>query len=244
MHKLEQILLTIPLFSGIPLSRIKINKLAGLTNQNYLININNLCYILRLPRPSTNENIDRHNEAYNQQIAQQLGLAPQVIWREVDNNSKLTGVSLSKYIADSQLITTISINDPPTLNLIAKSLKTLHSCQQSFKGILDGSVTIKFLQHYFSFCSNKQQQKLKHDYLRALQLLQNIDDSPLYTRPFVPSHIDLVLENILIKPNRKKQKIWLIDWEYSAMASPFWDLATLCNAGGFDEKKAKSLLRF
>jgi thiamine kinase-like enzyme len=35
----------------------------------------------------------------------------------------------------------------------------------------------------------------------------------------------------------------MIDWEYSAMASPYWDLATLCNAAQLDLAQSRQLLR-
>ncbi len=55
----------------------------------------------------------------------------------------------------------------------------------------------------------------------------------------VPSHNDLVLENILIDATGQ---IWLIDWEYSSMASPYWDLATLCNAAKLDQTQCAWLI--
>ncbi len=55
----------------------------------------------------------------------------------------------------------------------------------------------------------------------------------------VPSHNDLVLENILTDA---AGQIWLIDWEYSSMASPYWDLATLCNAANLDQTHCAWLL--
>jgi len=55
----------------------------------------------------------------------------------------------------------------------------------------------------------------------------------------VPSHNDLVLENILIGTTGR---VWLIDWEYSSMASPYWDLAILCNAADFNQDLCAWLL--
>ena len=54
----------------------------------------------------------------------------------------------------------------------------------------------------------------------------------------MPSHNDLVLENLLLA----EERLWLIDWEFSAMASPYWDLATLSNAAGLDQAQSRALL--
>ena len=67
---------------------------------------------------------------------------------------------------------------------------------------------------------------------RTLALLQDRDSDP------VPSHNDLVLENLLLAADR----VWLIDWEFAAMASPYWDLATLCNAADLDYAGSLRLL--
>ena len=55
---------------------------------------------------------------------------------------------------------------------------------------------------------------------------------------YVPSHNDPVLENLL----RGRDRVWLVDWEFSAMASPCWDLATLCNAAQLDYAESCELL--
>ncbi|MCP3687359.1 MAG: hypothetical protein GY784_02995, partial [Gammaproteobacteria bacterium] len=39
-----------------------------------------------------------------------------------------------------------------------------------------------------------------------------------------------------------QQKLWLIDWEYSAMASPYWDLASLCNTAGYSRTQSDNVL--
>ena len=55
---------------------------------------------------------------------------------------------------------------------------------------------------------------------------------------YVPSHADPVLENLM----RGHDRVWLIDWEFSAMASPCWDLAILCNAADLDYTESRNLL--
>jgi thiamine kinase-like enzyme len=72
-----------------------------------------------------------------------------------------------------------------------------------------------------------------HQAERVLKLLQTHDET------YVASHNDLVLENMMFDNLR----LWLIDWEFSAMASPYWDLATLCNTADLDLSQSQRLLR-
>ena len=57
------------------------------------------------------------------------------------------------------------------------------------------------------------------DSLLGVFLARN--EEPHHTESLVPSHGDLSPGNCLATPDR----IWLIDWEYSGMSVPAWDLA-------------------
>jgi thiamine kinase-like enzyme len=225
----RNLLKNIPQLSNIAFSNIKLQELAGLTNENYLVTVTTTTkqkYVLRIPRESTNGFINRDNESHNVQIAEQLNIAPKKLWREV------SGTSLTEYLENT---TKPKTDDSKSLEKIAKTLATLHSSKIVFKGKLNNQEIAKHLTQYFEICSNEQQELLKADHQKALLLL----DTQLCNRPAVPSHIDLVLENIL----QQGEKVWFIDWEYSAMASPFWDIATFCNSAQFDSAESVAFLK-
>jgi len=228
---IESILKTIPLLSNFDSNNIKLTRLAGLTNKNYLVTITTSPkqkYILRIPRESTNAFVNRKDESHNANIAEELGIAPKSLWRKTPGNS------LTEYLENS---ITPNLNDSKTLEKITKTLATLHGSKTVFKGVLDNQKITKYLTQYFKLCSIEQQQSLKLDYQKALSLLEL--EPPLCKRPAVPSHIDLVLDNILLRG----ENIWFIDWEYSAMASPFWDIATLCNSAKFDSAQSEAFIK-
>ncbi len=37
--------------------------------------------------------------------------------------------------------------------------------------------------------------------------------------------------------------MWIVDWEYSGMNDPMWDLGDLSVEGGFDETQDEAMLR-
>ena len=74
-----------------------------------------------------------------------------------------------------------------------------------------------------------RQRLIESSYVLALKKVELLSSEKI---PLSPSHNDLILENILI--NNAKQT-WIIDWEYASMATPYWDLATLCNAAKFNQ---------
>ena len=94
----------------------------------------------------------------------------------------------------------------------------------------------ELLSCYYAMLAEQDQQRLAprlRQAERVLKLLQFRDEA------YVSSHNDLVLENMMLDGTR----LWLIDWEYSAMASPYWDLATLCNCANLDVQQSRRLLR-
>ncbi len=226
---LKTITKIIPQLSGFSFEDLEITRLAGLTNQNYFIATPAQNYVLRIPREATNSYINRSDESHNSNIAQELLIAPKNVWRGTD---ELAGSSLTEFIQDAS---EANLNDKKQLEDFAKILSILHDSQQPFKGLLDNKKISKHLTQYFSACPTEQQKSLKDEYEETLFLLE----SPLSSRPSVPSHIDLVAENILLQ----NEKMWLIDWEYSAMASPFWDIATVCNANNFNVQQSEAFLK-
>ena len=223
-----EIIKNIPLLAQIPSAEIKIEKLAGLTNNNYQITTPEQIFILRIPRAETNININREHEFANANMAYQLGLSPKILWQ---NNM---GMSLCKYLEDASVLTPDKLKSPQTLERISLLLQTLQHSKRCFEGELNTHKISRYLNSYYKLCTPAHQQTLQADYQTALKRLENLDEK----REPVPAHIDLVPENIL----QQNEKLWLIDWEYSAMASPYWDLATLCNAGGFDQTSEQHLL--
>lgn len=227
---IENIIAKVPLLAAYPFEDLEFKRLLGKTNKNYLVITSKQKYVLRIPRKATNAYVNRDHESYNSNIAQDLGLSPKTVWRGTD---ELAGISLTEYIESSN---PLKKYDQSRLKRMAEILSALQRCEQSFKGTLDNLTITHQLKQYFLRCSVKDQSALEEDYQRAIVLLA----SPLCNRAAVPSHVDLVVENILL---RQDESIWLIDWEYSAMASPFWDIATICNSAKLDKNVSESLLK-
>lgn len=219
----------IPLLSGFTFDDVDIQKLSGNTNNNYLITTPDQQYVLRIPRKSTDVFINRANETHNAVIAQALNIAPKNLWR---GSGKYVGTSLTEFINHSEHPKN---NDLQIIEKLAKTLGNLQSNNKPFKGLLDNQKIAKHLKQYFRLCSVEQKKALKAKYDKALLLL----GSQRSNRPAVPSHVDLVPANILLQ----HEKLYLIDWEYSAMASPFWDIATVCNSYNFDANESEVFLK-
>jgi hypothetical protein len=115
---------------------------------------------------------------------------------------------------------------------VVVSISTLHDSAVLFHGEVEIS---EVLPRYFSLLNDRDRVVLQSEFDHCQRLISVMHCGDELR---VPSHNDLVLENMLLG----KAQLWFIDWEYSAMASPYWDLAIVCNAAGFENHSCAQFL--
>ncbi len=224
---LNSVLNKIPLLAEIPVRKLRIRPLPGLTNLNYHIRHGQNDYVLRIPGKHTTGLIDRRQETLNTELAIRLNLAPEVLWRDE------TGLCLTQCVRDSRNLVKDDFNDREVLLSLIDKLAVLHCSGPAFKGRTDID---KLLRAHFDLMPANRQKFLSERFetgLRISRIIAETDNRP------VASHNDLVLENILID---KARKLWLIDWEYSSLSSPYWDIATICNNARLVHRQCQHLL--
>lgn len=197
---------------------------AGLTNRVFRLRADKGDFFLRLPRVETAGSINRKGEAENLVIAAGLGLALPALFIDCD-----AGVLLTAAVSDLEKPEDL----PARLGL---ALGALHGSGEVFHGRLDPHET------YLA-----QRRQLRNfldlpDELRTLEALMERfakeeavgGEGPV----LVPSHGDMSPGNCLATPDR----LWLIDWEYSGMSDPAWDLAYTILEHGFDQAQEVQFL--
>jgi thiamine kinase-like enzyme len=225
--ELEIIFKQVPLLAKFHIEDFLIRPLPGFTNQNFHLKNDQHDWILRIPKPETNLHINRQQEAHNADIASRLGIAPESIWR---NES---GLSLNQTLLNTSPIKTTDINNKTILGNLLKTIVGLHKSKNKFHGVVE---LAELFPRYYQLAPAHIQSQIKTSYKIAIGKLESISGKEKLR---VPSHNDLVLENILIGTTGQ---VWLIDWEYSSMASPYWDLAILCNAADLNQDQCTWLL--
>lgn len=225
--RLQQAFETIPLLQGLAPSDFYISELRGYTNWNFRLQDQQRDWVLRIPRPETNRFINREAEAHNQVLASAAGLAPACLWR---NNE---GMTITATLAAGRELLPADFDHGAVCDLVGRRLWQLHDSRLEFQGLLHIGEEI---ERYYRLLSPTGQESLSTSYQQAQRLLAGLER---HDRPVCPSHSDPVLENLLLEQDR----LWLIDWEYSAMASPYWDLATVANAAGMGARQSAGLLR-
>ena len=227
LHQMERVFSRVPLLAGLKPADFNIVEMRGYTNHTFRIRDAERDWVVRIPKQATNAYINRQAEAYNQQLASELGIAPLFLWRDND------GVTITPTLAASHEVTIAELGSEAVVRKIIAVLRRLHASDRRFYGTLDLG---ELISRYYSMLPQAQRAPFQPRLERALGILDGLQEQSLEV---VPSHNDLVLENLLVEGNN----LWLIYWEYSAMASPYWDLATICNSARLSENKSRQLLK-
>ena len=225
--ELETVFKLVPPLAGYHPEDFHIKSLPGFTNQNFHLRNNQHDWVLRIPKQETNQYINRQHEIHNANLANRLAIAPECIWRDE------TGLSLSMTLLNSPTINKNNLNNEKVLNNLVVTLCRLHKSENKFQGTVN---LAELLHLYYRLIPQQLQRQIETSYKIAVSKIERL---AVKEKSLVPSHNDLVLENILIDGS---EKVWFIDWEYASMASPYWDLATLCNAASFDQLQCTRLL--
>jgi thiamine kinase-like enzyme len=222
----------VPLFGNVPQRGLKIKRLGGgLTNVTYKVTVGGAAYALRLAGEGTSEYIDRKAEEHNARVAAEAGINAEVIFFDATDGTMVTrfveGVSMNagdRFGRDS---------GAPVR--AARALKRVHSLGRVFNSRFDVFAAI---DGYLALLRGWRT-LLPEDYYevgrRARVVRLALEASPA---ALVPCHNDPWPANLLDADGR----VYLIDWEYSGMNDPMWDLADLSVEAGFGPEQDRTMM--
>jgi thiamine kinase-like enzyme len=222
----------VPFFGNVQRNGIKIERLGGaLTNACYKVTIGGAAYVLRLAREGTSDYIDRSAEEHNARVAAAAGVNAEVVHFDARDGTMVTrfveGVPMNAGEGFDR--------DPGAPVRAARALKRVHSLGRVFRSRFDVFVEI---EDYLGLL-REGRTPLPEGYheagRRAKAVRRALEASPA---PLVPCHNDPWPGNLLDADGR----VYLIDWEYSGMNDPVWDLADLSIEAGFDAEQDRAMV--
>ncbi|MSO65027.1 MAG: hypothetical protein EXQ85_04380 [Alphaproteobacteria bacterium] len=225
--ELQALCASLPPFRQVPATAWRVTQLPGLTNRSFRLQAPDYGHdiVLRLAGPGTAAFIARDAELHHASLAAAAGLAPAVLYGDATSGTLVTG-----FVADARPLTSADFADPTILEAIARHLRRVHDLADRFRGGLDPFVA---LDRYAAAAGNARIAAWR----RAVEAIRR--DLTHLREPAVAAHVDPVPANWLWSERRG---ITLIDWEFSALADPVWDLATLAVEGALDEAAETHLL--
>jgi thiamine kinase-like enzyme len=117
-----------------------------------------------------------------------------------------------------------------------RAFRALHTSGARFSARFE---LFAMVDDYLKILSGKSVQ-LPEGYHDVLEESQAVREAlAAHPVPLAACHCDPLCENFLDSGDR----MWIVDWEYSGMNDPLWDLGDLSVEGGFDSGQDKEMLR-
>lgn len=185
----------------------------GLTNYNYIMKINGTEFVIRRPGNMTEQMIDRKIDKINNNIASEFGINADCIYFD-----DVSGIKISVYIKNSRNMAQDDPYAPQNLKKVAGMLKRVHTLPRHFVNRFDWQRELCKYEQLI----NQLHGDFFFDYDRLKTELTVFLGKSIVPAPLVPCHNDTVPENFIID---NAGKTYLIDWEYSGMNDPCWDVA-------------------
>lgn len=203
-------------------------RLGGLTNRVYRLGD----HILRVPGEGTAEYINRSQEAIAAAEAARVGVGPAVIHADPQS-----GLMVTRFIDGAATMSPAAFRDRPgAVGRAGAVFRRIHTSGAVFPARFE---LFAMVDDYLRILSTKDV-ALPDGYSALTPRIAAIRNA-LAVQPVTPvaCHCDPLCENFLDTGER----MWLVDWEYSGMNDPMWDLGDLSVEAQFDADQDAALLR-
>ncbi len=191
---------------------VSVERLGGMTNNNYLVETTNRKFIVKFFGKGTDKLINRIAEKNNLEKLRDLELDVENYIFDINE-----GIKVNEYIENA---TTFDAHYIKTKNKeVAEILQKVHGSGKELEGEFKIFDEIKKYEDLI-------QGEIKYAYYDKIRdkvfgLQSHLEEIGIDRKS---CHIDLVPENFIEDENGR---VYLIDWEYSSMNDPMWDLAAL-----------------
>jgi len=221
---------SVPRLNRLDAATLDIERLGGLTNQVFRVQAGGEAYCLRVPGKGTAAYIDRSVEVVNARAAAAAGVGPELLHFGDD------GIMVTRFLTGCVTMTPETLRTTPGAPArVARTFRQLHQCGQVFAFRFELFAMIdRYLAHIDKLGADLPEGY--HETAACTRVVRGaLAARPL---PLAPCHCDPMCENLL----DDGQRMWLIDWEYSGMNDPMWDLGDLSVEAGFGPEHDREML--
>jgi thiamine kinase-like enzyme len=205
----------------------------GLTNRNVLVEVAGERYVVRVAGADTHLlGIDRNVERIANERAAALGFAAAVT-AFIDPECCL----VTRFV-DGETLTAAEVAEPRWLGRIGAALRAFHE-----SGPLPGVFDCFRVPQQHREAAQARGVPIPPEYelaaSRASEIEAAFDASP---EPRRPCHNDLLAANFIASPDRRGDRLVILDWEYAGMNDRYFDLGNLATNNSLDEQAEITLL--
>lgn len=202
---------------------------SGMTNRLFHFATEDREYLLRIPGEGSKYLVDRKQENWVYHMLEGKGITDPILYLDPDS-----GIKVTEYISNARCCDTQNMEE---VRRCIRHLAHFHDLK------LTGNIHFDLyekLEEYEQGCSHDIRNYYPdYDTVRAgiLELKHILEASP---KEYCICHVDPVPDNFLIRSD----KIFLIDWEYAAMADPHMDIAMFCIYAGYSKEQIDQVIGF
>jgi thiamine kinase-like enzyme len=204
-----------------------LERLGGLTNKVFRAGDK----VLRLPGRGTEDYIDRRNEAEAAREAARAGVSPEVLHAD-----PATGLMVTRFVAGAVTMSPEAFRTRPGApGRAGDAFRRLHRSGARFPFRFE---LFAMIDDYLRILSTRDVALPSgyHDVVAEAGTLRGaLSRDPA---PLVACHCDPLCENFIDTGAR----MWIVDWEYSGMNDPMWDLGDLSVEGQFGVAQDEEML--
>ncbi len=221
----------IPMLWCLDDSDMTITRLGGLTNLVFRVDLGGEQYCMRVPGKGTEEYINRKNEAVATREAAKSGVSPDVIYFD-----EASGLMVTRLVDNAVTMSPPAFKERRgSAARAAEAFRMLHESGAKFPFRFE---LFAMIDDYLKVLATKDVALPPgyHDVLREAEGVRKA--LAAHRLPLVACHCDPLCENFLDVGKR----MWIVDWEYSGMNDPMWDLGDLSVEGQFDEALEEEMI--
>lgn len=233
LSQLMAALANLPAYAKAPAEAFSFERQGGLTNRVYKVEHPDIdSVVVRLAGDGTGDYINRKVELHNAQQAYIAGVSPDVLY-----GNPTEGLMISRLVPDIVTMTpALFTNQSDSITRAGFALKKLHGSGVNFQFRFE---LFAMIDDYLDILRGK-----------TIDLPEGYQDIVKQAKPLqaalakrkmalAPCHCDPLCENFL----DDGKTMWIVDWEYSGMNDPWWDLGDLSVEGGFSDEQDLTLLK-
>ncbi|WP_298985505.1 choline/ethanolamine kinase family protein [uncultured Roseibium sp.] len=219
-----------PQFADV-VSAKQITRLGGLTNLVHRVDLDDQSVVVRIPGENTEEYIDRGIEKHNAAAAARAGVSAEVLFADA-----VSGVMITRTIDGIETMTAdLFKSRAGSPGRAGAALAKLHASGETFRFRFE---LFSMIDDYLKVLSTKDV-SLPHGYEDVVVVAMPIGEVLAAANlPLAPCHCDPLCENFL----DDGEKMWIVDWEYSGMNDPLWDLGDLSVEAGMNAAQDAEML--
>jgi len=210
----------------------RITRLGGLTNLVHRVEVGDTSVVVRISGEGTEDYIDRSVELHNAYAAARAGVSPEVLFARPE-----TGLMISRTVLGVETMTpSLFQSRAGSAARAGRALSKLHNSGERFEFRFE---LFSMIDDYLKILSTKDVDLPEgyHAVVAAAKPIQEV--LALADLPLAPCHCDPLCENFLDDGS----VMWIVDWEYSGMNDPLWDVGDLSVEAGLNAQQDAELLQ-